>query len=95
MFSSATAPRHLRELGGFPVSRPTIDDMHHWGGRGSIASVDAGGLPQSGTDECWAERVGHDYGERNPVTDANVALGRLNPQGSLGRYGIRGAQAAI
>jgi N-methylhydantoinase A len=76
-----------REIGGFPVRTATID-LHTIGaGGGSIAWVDAGGLPKVGPMSAGAQPGPAAYGHggtRPTVTDANVVLGRLNPRALLG-----------
>jgi N-methylhydantoinase A len=71
-----------QEMGGLPVRTPSID-LHTIGaGGGSIAWVDAGGLPKVGPQSAGARPGPAAYGRggtRPTVTDANVVLGRLNP----------------
>jgi len=72
---------------GYPVKIPAVDVHALGAGGGSIAWVDAGGAlnvgPQSASSDpgpaCYG--VG---GELPTVTDANLALGRLNPDYFLG-----------
>ncbi|MBV8169956.1 MAG: hydantoinase/oxoprolinase family protein, partial [Alphaproteobacteria bacterium] len=75
-----------REIGGFPVRTATID-LHTIGaGGGSIAWVDPGGLPKVGPMSAGAQPGPAAYGHggtRPTVTDANVVLGRLNPEALL------------
>ncbi|MCZ6873594.1 MAG: hydantoinase/oxoprolinase family protein [bacterium] len=83
----APAQKALRELGGFPVRTPTLD-MHTIGaGGGSVAWVDAGGLLKVGPLSAGAHPGPAAYGRggtQPTVTDVNVVLGRLNPNGLLG-----------
>ena len=76
-----------RDMGGLPVRTPSID-LHTIGaGGGSLAWVDAGGLPKVGPESAGASPGPACYGrggERPTVTDANVVLGRLNPVALLG-----------
>lgn len=77
----------LRVMGGLPVRTASID-LHTIGaGGGSIAWVDAGGLPKVGPESAGASPGPACYGRgslRPTVTDANVLLGRLNPVALLG-----------
>lgn len=74
-------------IGGYPIAVPMID-MHTIGaGGGSIAQVDAGGLLLVGPESAGAAPGPACYangGARATVTDANVVLGRLQPQCFLG-----------
>jgi N-methylhydantoinase A len=87
----------LRHMGGLPVRTASID-LHTIGaGGGSIAWVDAGGLPKVGPESAGASPGPACYGRgglRPTVTDANVLLGRLNPVALLGgRMPIDAAKA--
>ncbi len=76
-----------RELGGFPVRTPMIDVHSIGAGGGSIAWSDRGGLLQVGPQSAGADPGPACYGrggEAATVTDANVVLGRLNPDFLLG-----------
>src|ERR1700722_10358886 len=81
------ASPNQRDIGGLPV-RSTSLDLHTIGaGGGSLAWVDAGGLPKVGPESAGANPGPACYGrggERPTVTDANVVLGRLNPVALLG-----------
>jgi N-methylhydantoinase A len=74
-------------IAGYPVAVPMVD-MHTIGaGGGSVARVDAGGLLLVGPTSAGADPGPACYGRggREPtVTDANLVLGRLDPQGFLG-----------
>ena len=74
-------------IGRFPVAVPMVD-MHTIGaGGGSIAWVDAGGMLQVGPQSAGAEPGPACYGRggtRPTVTDANLVLGRLQPDAFLG-----------
>src|ERR1700684_4504349 len=76
------ASANQRDIGGLPVRTARLD-LHTIGaGGGSVAWVDAGGLPKVGPESAGAEPGPACYGrggERPTVTDANVVLGRLNP----------------
>ena len=72
---------------GYPVKIPAVDVHALGAGGGSIAWVDTGGAlnvgPQSASSDpgpaCYGVR-----GELPTVTDANLVLGRLNPEYFLG-----------
>ena len=84
--AGAPARRNVREMGGFPVRAPTLD-LHTIGaGGGSIAWVDAGGMLQVGPKSAGALPGPAAYGRGGAaptVTDANMVLGRLNPEALL------------
>jgi N-methylhydantoinase A len=90
-----------REVAGYPVRFPMIDVHSVGAGGGSIAWIDNGGFLQVGPKSAGADPgpACYDRGGTQPtVTDANVVLGRLNPQALLnGRMPIRSelARAAI
>jgi N-methylhydantoinase A len=72
---------------GLPVAIPTIDLTTIGAGGGSIAWIDKGGLLRVGPQSAGAEPgpVCYDTGgEEVTVTDANLVLGRLNPNYFLG-----------
>lgn len=72
----------LREMGGVPVRAPSIDVHTIGAGGGSLAWVDAGGLPKVGPESAGSIPGPACYGKggiRPTVTDANMVLGRLNP----------------
>ena len=89
---------------GLPVKIPIID-LHIIGaGGGSIAWIDRGGALNVGPHSAGAEPGPASYGRGGveaTVTDANVVLGRLNPdnfnagQMTLDRAAARAAVAAI
>jgi N-methylhydantoinase A len=74
-------------IGRFPVAVPMVD-MHTIGaGGGSIAWLDAGGMLQVGPESAGANPGPACYargGTLPTVTDANVVLGRLQPEAFLG-----------
>jgi len=74
-------------VGPYPVAVPMVD-MHTIGtGGGSLARVDAGGMLQVGPESAGADPgpVCYRRGGRNvTVTDANLVLGRLQPDFFLG-----------
>ncbi|MCY4109476.1 MAG: hydantoinase/oxoprolinase family protein [Chloroflexi bacterium] len=72
---------------GLPVSAPFIDMTTIGAGGGSIAFINKGGLLQVGPSSAGAVPGPACYGQggdRPTVTDANIALGRLNPENFLG-----------
>jgi N-methylhydantoinase A len=72
---------------GLPVATPTIDLTTIGAGGGSIAWIDKGGLLRVGPQSAGADPgpVCYDTGgEEVTVTDANLVLGRLNPEYFLG-----------
>ena len=78
-------PGHVQEtnttqIGGYPTRVPTIDIHTVGAGGGSIARVDAGGALLVGPESAGADPGPACYGrgERVTVTDANLALGRLD-----------------
>jgi N-methylhydantoinase A len=74
-------------IGRYPVAVPMVD-MHTIGaGGGSIAWVDAAGMLQVGPESAGAAPGPACYGRggtRPTVTDANLVLGRLQPDAFLG-----------
>lgn len=96
-------PRVTREgtIDGLPVGVPVVD-LHSVGsGGGSIARVDVGGALRVGPESAGADPGPICYGqggERPTVTDANLVLGRMDPQGFLGgamRLDEEAARAAL
>lgn len=88
-------------IAGFPIALPMVD-MHTIGaGGGSIARLDAGGMLQVGPASAGADPGPACYGRggREPtVTDANLVLGRLDPDDFLGgrmRLDTDAARAAL
>jgi N-methylhydantoinase A len=76
-----------RWVGGYPAKIPSIDVNAVGAGGGSIAWVDLDGLMKVGPRSAGASPgpVCYDLGGTEPtVTDANVVLGRLNPEYLLG-----------
>jgi N-methylhydantoinase A len=74
-------------IGGFPVLAPMIDIHTIGAGGGSIACIDEGGAfrvgPRSAGARPGPAAYGHG-GEEPTVTDANLVLGRLDPDNFLG-----------
>jgi len=76
-----------RKINGFPVKVPMIDINTVGAGGGSIAWIDDGGALKVGPQSSGAEPGPACYqrgGMKPTVTDANVVLGRLNPNYLLG-----------
>jgi N-methylhydantoinase A len=75
------------EIGGHAVKVPMIDINTIGAGGGSIAWIDAGGLLRVGPQSAGADPGPACYGKRGTeptVTDANLVLGRLNPDFYVG-----------
>lgn len=75
------------EIGGLPVRVPTLDIHTIGAGGGSIAHVDPGGALRVGPGSAGAHPGPACYGlggEDPTVTDANLTLGRLDPERFLG-----------
>ena len=75
------------EIGGQVVRTPCIEINTVGAGGGSIACIDKGGALQVGPQSAGAQPGPACYGRggtRPTVTDANVVLGRVNPQYFLG-----------
>ncbi len=85
-------------IGPWPVAVPMVD-MHTIGaGGGSIARIDSGGLLQVGPESAGAAPGPACYGcggEEATVTDANLVLGRLQPDAFLGGAMMLDAAAAV
>jgi N-methylhydantoinase A len=74
-------------VGGFPMELPMLDIHTIGAGGGSIAWIDKGGLLRVGPQSAGADPgpVCYDTGgEEVTVTDANLVMGRLNPDFFLG-----------
>ena len=74
------------KIGDFPVRVPMIDIHTVGAGGGSIAYVDAGGALRVGPRSAGASPgpVCYGTGDELTVTDANLLLGRLDPEFFLG-----------
>jgi N-methylhydantoinase A len=72
---------------GLPIQIPMIDIRTIGAGGGSIAWIDKGGMLRVGPQSAAAKPGPACYGkggEEATVTDANVVLGRINPENFLG-----------
>ena len=89
------------EVEGFPVKIPLMDVEGIGAGGGSIAWVDAGGALNVGPQSAGADPGPACYGAGGTlptVTDANLILGRLNPEYFLGgemALDLKAAQEAV
>jgi N-methylhydantoinase A len=78
----STSSRFIK-AGGYMLKVPAIDVAEVGTGAGSIAWIDAGGLLRVGPESAGARPGPACYGTggvRPTITDANVALGYLNPE---------------
>jgi N-methylhydantoinase A len=78
---------HTRETAGYPIMVPTIDIVEIGSGGGSIAWIDDAGALRVGPVSAGAVPgpACYDQGGTQPtVTDANLLVGRLNPDYFLG-----------
>ena len=73
-------------IGDFPVRLPVIDIHTVGAGGGSIATIDSGGALRVGPQSAGADPgpVCYGKGQNLTVTDANLLLGRLDPDFFLG-----------
>lgn len=74
-------------VAGYPIKRPIIEINTIGAGGGSIAYLDAGGSLRVGPESAGADPgpICYDQGGTRPtVTDANVVLGRIDPNYFLG-----------
>jgi N-methylhydantoinase A len=72
---------------GYPIRTPVIDLVEIGAGGGSIAWVDPGGVLRVGPQSAGADPGPACYGKGGTeptITDANLVLGRLNPEFFLG-----------
>jgi N-methylhydantoinase A len=78
---------YSRIINGLPIRAPALDVHTVGAGGSSVAMVDAGGLLRVGPRSAGSTPGPACYalgGEEATVTDANVVLGRLNPEYLLG-----------
>ena len=86
---------------GYPIRTPVIDLVEIGAGGGSIAWVDSGGILRVGPQSAGADPGPVCYGrggEEPTITDANLVLGRLDPEYFLGgkmKLHVEGATKAI
>lgn len=87
---------------GMVARAPMVEITTIGAGGGSIAWVDAGGMLRIGPESAGADPGPVAYGkggERPTVTDANVVLGRINPEspigGEISRLDVEGAAKAL
>jgi len=86
---------------GLPIQIPMIDIRTIGAGGGSIAWIDKGGMLRVGPESAGAVPGPACYGKggcRATVTDANLLLGRIDPNNFLGgrmRLDTRAAQVAV
>ena len=87
---------------GMVIRTPMIEITTIGAGGGSIAGVDRGGLLQIGPESAGSDPGPVCYGlgnERPTVTDANLAMGRINAEkpigGKLDRLDVEAAKASI
>jgi N-methylhydantoinase A len=82
---------------GLPIQIPMIDIRTIGAGGGSIAWIDKGGMLRVGPQSAGAKPGPACYGnggEQATVTDANLVLGRINPENFLGgRMRLKPAEA--
>ena len=82
-----SSPSRFIKGGGYMLKVPAIDIAEVGSGGGSIARIDAGGLLVVGPESAGGDPGPACYGRGNrrpTVTDANMALGLLNPQALAG-----------
>jgi N-methylhydantoinase A/oxoprolinase/acetone carboxylase beta subunit len=90
-----------RRVGGLPLRLPQLDIHTVGAGGGSIAWIDSGGALRVGPQSAGADPGPACYGrggERPTVTDANLLLGRLDPEMPLAgglRLDVAAARAAL
>ncbi len=86
---------------GMVIRQPMIEIATIGAGGGSIAWVDKGGLLNIGPESAGSDPGPVAYGRGNTqptVTDANIVLGRIDPEnpiGALDRLDVEAARAAI
>jgi N-methylhydantoinase A len=81
-----------------PIHVPMVDVRTVGAGGGSIARVNAAGLPEVGPESSGAEPGPIAYGQggtRPTISDANLLLGRLNPDRFPGAAQVRPAFEAL
>lgn len=85
--AAAFARSTARRASGYPLRTPSIDLVEIGAGGGSIAWLDSGGILRVGPQSAGAVPGPACYpngGEKPTLTDANLVLGRLNPDYFIG-----------
>ena len=79
-------PNNEAEIAGLPVRVPMLDIHTVGAGGGSLARFDAGGALRVGPESAGADPgpICYGRGVQPTVTDANLLLGRLQPDQFLG-----------
>src|SRR5262249_36824790 len=86
-FEVGTAAAAEGRSAGYPVRTPVVDLVEIGAGGGSLAVIDPGGALRAGPRSAGADPGPACYAQGNDqptVTDANLVLGRLNPDYFLG-----------
>ncbi|MEQ8344908.1 MAG: hydantoinase/oxoprolinase family protein [Sneathiellaceae bacterium] len=98
---SALSPQTSIDF-GLVIRSPMIEITTIGAGGGSIAGIDRGGLLQVGPESAGSDPGPVAYGrgnDRPTVTDANIVLGRINPDRPIGggdrKLDVAAARAAI
>lgn len=77
----ADALKHGKNVGGYPIRSAVLDIVEIGSGGGSIAWIDAGGVPKVGPESAGADPGPACYsrgGTRPTVTDAHAVIGTLS-----------------
>jgi N-methylhydantoinase A len=85
--AAVSTEAHGRKGSGYPLNTPVIDLVEVGAGGGSIAWIDTGGALRVGPQSAGADPGPACYmagGELPTITDANVVLGRIDPDYFLG-----------
>ncbi len=94
-------PAPTRSVGGYPIRLPALDVHTIGAGGGSIAALDAGGALTVGPRSAGAVPGPACYGRGGThptVTDADLVLGRIDPEATfpdLGRLDVDAARRAL
>jgi N-methylhydantoinase A len=86
LVDGAVRPSTQAEIAGLPVGVPMLDIHTVGAGGGSLARFDAAGALRVGPESAGADPgpICYGHGQQPTVTDANLLLGRLQPQSFLG-----------
>ena len=101
LLSGRPQTTHETTLGGLPVAVPVLDVHSVGAGGGSVARIDLGGALRVGPESSGAVPGPICYGRGGlmpTVTDANLLLGRLDPDHFLGgafRLDLAGSEKAF